>query len=252
MRIFCQVFTCVIVLTCVFSSVRQNEESTAAASSVTAHDWNARFFESTRGRIVDLLRRQRRTVDELAKALGLTDNAVRLHLIALERDSIVRAIGVRREGAVGKPATFYEVTAEAEPQYSRAYLPFLTALLATLGDRLTSDDLRDLMREVGHRLAGTAPATAEDLLARTELASGILNALGGITTVERDGESLRIQGCGCPLAVAVTERQEVCASVQTMLADVIGAPVAECCDRSDRPRCRFEVAGTSGAGSTSG
>jgi predicted ArsR family transcriptional regulator len=224
----------------------------SSATFVTAPDFNARFFETTRGRIVDLLRRQRRTVDELAKALGLTDNAVRLHLIALERDSIVRAIGVRREGAVGKPATFYEVTAEAEPQYSRAYLPFLTALLATLGDRLSSDDLRGLMRDVGHRLAGTPPATAADVLARAELASGILNALGGITSVERDGDTIRIQGCSCPLAVAVAERQEVCASVQTMLNDVIGAPVAECCDRAERPRCRFEIAGASAGDSASG
>jgi predicted ArsR family transcriptional regulator len=38
-----------------------------------------RFFESTRGRIVTLLRRTAMTTEELAKALGLTDNAVRAH-----------------------------------------------------------------------------------------------------------------------------------------------------------------------------
>jgi hypothetical protein len=26
-----------------------------------------------------------------------------------------------------------------------------------------------------------------------------------------------------------------------MLSDVIGAPVRECCERGDRPRCCFEV-----------
>ena len=48
-----------------------------------------RFFASTRGQIVTLLRRALRTVDELAGELGLTDNAIRAHLAALERDGLV-------------------------------------------------------------------------------------------------------------------------------------------------------------------
>jgi predicted ArsR family transcriptional regulator len=47
---------------------------------------NQRFFASTRGRIVTLLRRSSHTVEELAQALDLTDNAVRAHLATLERD----------------------------------------------------------------------------------------------------------------------------------------------------------------------
>jgi predicted ArsR family transcriptional regulator len=39
-----------------------------------------RFFESTRGQIVTILRGSPATVDELATKLALTDNAVRAHL----------------------------------------------------------------------------------------------------------------------------------------------------------------------------
>ena len=60
---------------------------------------NQRFFTSTRGRIVTLLRRASRTVDELAAALDLTDNAVRAHLATLERDGIVQQRGARRGGS---------------------------------------------------------------------------------------------------------------------------------------------------------
>jgi predicted ArsR family transcriptional regulator len=55
-----------------------------------------RFFSSTRGRIVALLRAATRTVDELADALGLTDNAVRAHLVTLERDGLVEPSGQPR------------------------------------------------------------------------------------------------------------------------------------------------------------
>ena len=204
---------------------------------------NARFFESTRGRIVELLRRSSRTVDELAAELGITDNAVRLHLGMLERDGVVRSRGVRREGTVGKPATIYDIDPAADPVFSNAYLPFLSTLLRALGDKLSPRELRALMRDVGQRLAGDAKAEG-GLAARAEFASRVLNELGGLTTIEKaeGGRGLAIRGCGCPLSAAVGERQEVCHAVQTMLAEITGAEVKEHCDRSgERPRCCFEL-----------
>jgi len=205
---------------------------------------NARFFESTRGRILDLLRRSPRTVDELAAELEITDNAVRLHLGALERDGFVRAAGVRREGSVGKPATIYEIDPGADPVFSKAYLPFLSTLLSSLGDRLEPRELRAVMRDVGHRLARDLSAEEASLASRVALASRVLNELGGITTVERaeSGRALTIRGCGCPLSSAVNASDCVCLAVQTMLADITGAEVRERCDRSgDRPQCCFEI-----------
>jgi predicted ArsR family transcriptional regulator len=205
---------------------------------------NARFFESTRGRIVEILRRGSRTVDELAAELGITDNAVRLHLGVLERDGVIRSRGVRREGAVGKPATIYDVAPDADPLFSNAYLPFLSTLLAALGDRMSVRELRALMRDVGQRLAAGAKSADGDLAARGELASKVLNELGGLTTIESDanGRSLSIRGCGCPLSIAVGERQEVCVAVQAMLAELTGAEVKETCDRSgERPQCCFQL-----------
>jgi predicted ArsR family transcriptional regulator len=202
---------------------------------------DARFHDSTRGRIVALLRRGPKTVEELAVDLELTDNAVRLHLGTLERDGIVAARGLRRAGGVGKPATEYEITAEAEPGFSEAYIPFLTSLLASVGSKLGSTELRAVMRDVGHRLAAANPEVAGDPRAKAERASQLLNALGGVTTVEKDGSRYAIRGCSCPLSVAVNERAEVCLAVQTMLRDVTGLTVKEDCDRSERPRCHFVV-----------
>ena len=54
--------------------------------------WRARLMESTRGKILDLLRTKEQTVNELAAALGLTDNAVRAHLLSLERDGLAPSI----------------------------------------------------------------------------------------------------------------------------------------------------------------
>ena len=72
---------------------------------MSAASLGTRFMESTRGQIVSLLRRSARTVEELAGALGLTNNAIRNHLATLERDGIVRQEGIRRGPGAGKPAT---------------------------------------------------------------------------------------------------------------------------------------------------
>lgn len=202
-----------------------------------------RFLTSTRGRILDLVRRKSRTVDELARELDLTDNAVRLHLDALEEDGFVRAAGVRRDGSVGKPATIYELDADGDVALSRAYLPFLSALLASLDERLAARELRSVMRDVGHRLAGEPTGQPAALESRARAASRLLNDLGGATTVERqdDGATLVIQGCGCPLSAAVREHEDVCLAVQTMLSAMTGADIRECCNHGGRPQCRFEL-----------
>jgi predicted ArsR family transcriptional regulator len=96
---------------------------------------NQRFFASTRGRIVVLLRRGGQTVEELAHTLGLTDNAVRAHLITLERDGLVQQQGARP--GKRKPSVVYDLAPAAEDLFPKAYGPVLRQLLQRLTERLT-------------------------------------------------------------------------------------------------------------------
>jgi len=207
---------------------------------MAGNTWDYRFFETTRGQIVDLLRRGSRTVDELARPLGLTDNAVRAHLAVLERDGLIRQNSVRRSGGVGKPAAVYELNPEIEPLFSKAYLPLLTKLLETLGDRMTAAELDATMRDVGRRLAAASPAPGGDVGTRVRTASRLLNDLGGLTAVEERDGTYVIRSLGCPLAVAVARRPEVCRAVETLLVEATGAEVREHCQRGARPQCCFE------------
>lgn len=202
-----------------------------------------RFLETTRGRILGLLRCDARTVEELAQALELTDNAVRAHLSTLERDGMVRSAGVRRGPGAGKPSTVYELPPEAEVVFSRAYPPVLAALLEELVARLPGAQADALLVGAGRRLAEplVPPGTASRA-ARLQAAVGVLNALGGSAELEeRDGGAV-IRGCGCPLASAVARRPETCRAVEALLSEVVGAPVRQCCRHGDRPSCCFEIA----------
>src|SRR5437764_11053845 len=108
--------------------------------------WERQIGGPTRGRIIALLRRGVSTVDEIATALRVTDNAIRPHIQQLEHAGIVRATGTRANVGAGKPATTYEVAASAEPALSGAYAPVLGALLEALAERLPAEELDSLLR----------------------------------------------------------------------------------------------------------
>lgn len=201
-----------------------------------------RFMDSSRGQVVALLRRGPRTVEELAQAMGLTDNAVRNHLATLERDGLVRAEGARKGPGAGKPAVVYELVPDAATLFSRAYPPVLSTVVDVLFDKLPVDAAEPLLREVGHRLAHGAGGPARgNLDMRVRAAAAVLTELGGDVEIIREDGGQRIQGSGCPLAAVVREHPAVCMAVETLVGDVAAAPTRSCCEHGDTPRCRFEV-----------
>lgn len=196
--------------------------------------------DGTRARLLALLREGTWTVDDLAERLSLTDNAVRFHMDALEKVGTVRKDGVRRIG-VGQPASVYSLSPVGEEAFSRAYAPVLIACLEELRDRSSAQQVATFLRRVGKRLARGFTHSPGPLAARVAGASDLLNTLGGITSVEKSGNTFRIVGRACPLSRAVDADHCVCAAVTSLVAEVVGAEVTERCDRSGRPKCCFEI-----------
>lgn len=202
--------------------------------------WERQIGGQVRGRIIALLRRGATTVEELAGSLGVTDNAVRPHLQLLEREGIVEAAGSRQGPGAGKPATTYALTSAAESSLSSAYAPVLAALMETLAERLSADELDEMMRDVGRRLGPSTPKGGS-LDARVRAAAALLSSLGSEIDVERTPDGFLLRGYACPLAAAVRGHPSACHAVEELLTSAVGVPVTECCDRTAGARCRFEV-----------
>jgi len=204
------------------------------------------LFDTSRGRIVTLLQRGSTTVDALASELRLTPSAVRSQLTAMERDGVVLRSGTRP--GTTRPSRVFELTPEVEQLLSRAYVPLLTHVVDVFTERLSAREVEVLLRKVGRALAkqltaGTRPVG--DMRSRLIAASELLNAeLGAVTHVEKNG-SYVIQGAGCPLSALTGKHPAVCVAMETLVKEVTGVPVRECCDRSGRPRCCFQVAAES-------
>jgi predicted ArsR family transcriptional regulator len=206
--------------------------------------WETSIGGAVRGRIIAMLRRGERSVEELASELQVTDNAVRAQLQTLERHGVVHQARVRREGAVGKPAVMYEIAPDAESLFSSAYAPVLKALLVSLEQRLDGPELDAVFRDAGRRLAlemGGDKTPSKQLEARVRSAADVLTALGAEIDVEREPGGFLLRGHACPLSEAVRAQPKVCHAIQELVAGVTGATVHECCDRDGHARCRFEI-----------
>lgn len=196
----------------------------------------------TRDRIVSLLRRAPRTVEELAEALAMTDNAIRPHLAALERTGLAETAEIVRDGGVGKPARRYRLTIAADRLPSAAYEPVLVTLVAELSDRLERSALEQTMRNVGKRLVAATPVPEGTFSDRVHAAGAVLAGLGGDADIVETPTGYTIQGYGCPLSAAVAECSSVCSAAAELITGITGGVVTERCDHGERPRCRFEVA----------
>jgi predicted ArsR family transcriptional regulator len=209
------------------------------------------LLDTTRGRIVALLRSGGSTADDLATRLGVSRSAVRVQLTAMERDGVVFRAGKKR--GTTRPSYLFGLTPESEQLLSTAYVPFLTALVGVLDESLAAEQLQSVLRGAGRRLAKELSRGSRlkgDLRSRVVMASELLNTqLGALTRVESNGHYW-IRSSGCPLAALTARCPSVCLAISAMLGEVIGAPVRECCERDGQPRCRFEIRKTAGRSGT--
>ena len=91
-------------------------------------------------------------------------------------------------------------------------------------------------------MAANAPAgQSANLESRVQSALKVLEAIGGAAQVVKHEDKLMIEASGCPLAAAVTVHPEVCHLAESLVAEIVKAPVHEQCDRTGRPKCRFEI-----------
>ncbi len=208
-------------------------------------NWVEKLTGETRARLLHLLRRSRQTITALADALHLTDNAVRTHIAALERDGIVEHAGTQRDTG-GKPARVYALTREGEELFPKAYALVLGELVDEIARTEGRDRATALLQAVGRRVAAGAGPQA-DRETRVATAADALRGLGGEVDVLPTEGGWHLLGYSCPLSAVTPGRPEVCALARALVEQITGEPVTECCERGDRPRCGFLIGESSPA-----
>jgi predicted ArsR family transcriptional regulator len=184
------------------------------------------------------------TVEDLSKELGITDNAVRQHLMALERDSMVARGATQSTG--GRPEQLYGLTAAGQELFPRHYAWFAELLINSLREEQGADALRERLESMGEavgRQITTRLAETKDKAERIRALSGIMRELGYQSgSIDSSKEKLpAIEATNCVFHNLAQRYPEVCHFDLAMMSEVVGCDVIhdECMVRGGHV-CRFK------------
>lgn len=183
----------------------------------------------TRSALLDALLENKQdglTLDQLATHLGVSRNAVRQHVTALERDGLVSATGMRQ--GTRRPSRTYGLTDSGAEEFPRRYdllaLSLLEALRDTIGDEGTETVLNALVDRVAARwlpaLERLEPGPRAAEVVRT------MNRLGyHAHAVNGDQPGSGIEAVNCVYHRVARETRIVCRFDERLLSRLLGETV---------------------------
>ncbi len=204
--------------------------------------WDSSLFLTTRGKVLLLLKRfSPCTVAYLSQQLGLTRNAIRQHLSALERDNLVTRQPMRTGPT--KPALAYSLTPQAEPLFPKQYASLLAnliqELLATEGNPLVAT----LLSSLGRTAAGSYLGRLAHLNGRARLneVRRIMEEGGAIAESCQMGPDVVIRDFNCPYSDVVKTQPEVCHVRRSFLQRLLEPATVELACDHRAARCEFRI-----------
>lgn len=199
-------------------------------------------MQRSRWQILDILKRKNKaTLDELAKELGLVPVTVRAHLSVLQREDLVAAEEVR--GKVGRPFYVYYLTEESERLFPKRYDALASLIIETLDtdgegklDNLF-DRISDVM--VAEHKARSAGQTLESRIAE---AVHILNKEGAMAEWEKTEDGFTVWEHNCPFFLVAQRHPKVCRIDHLFLSKFLNAEVQAAHRIVDgHPRCGYHI-----------
>lgn len=204
---------------------------------------DARFFQTTRGKIVTALRRRRgASAVDLADEFGLSPNAVRQQLVFLERDGFVAERSVRRGPT--KPTLEYSLTPAAASLFPQQYDRMLNAVLREVRATYGASAVRAVFARMSDRATAKLKrrSTGKDVRGRVEDLAGMLRENGVDTEVIEITGGYELREHNCPYAKTVAEHPEVCSVIHHVMGQNFpGKPTQVESLATGGAACRFEI-----------
>lgn len=188
-----------------------------------------------------LLKKSGLTIDDLAKELGISRNAVQQHTLALEKGGYLEKGALTETG--GRPGRVYVLSKKGIDLFPKQYSWFSELLLNSFKDELGKEGLETKMREIGKNLAQSLKPKLTGMTPSEKIneVSIIMQSLGFETTVNKDDEKLpSIHAYNCIYHHLAEEFEEVCQLDIALLETLLDSEVdhEECIVRGG-DACKF-------------
>lgn len=194
-------------------------------SLLNSKGWNAR---TPAQRILMALKMYgSQTATDIGKRLAITGEAVRQQLVRLAEDGLVAPRSESR--GVGRPAQFWDLTAEGNAEFPDTHAELTVQLLRTIQSRLGDEALDTIIsaREEETRTAYLAEMkNAGSLRERVDRLARLRSAEGYMADWQEmpDGSLLFVEN-HCPICAAATACQGFCRAEIEVFKSVLGSDV---------------------------
>jgi predicted ArsR family transcriptional regulator len=198
---------------------------------------------STRMEVLEFLRRKQAASAEVISAqLGITPNAVRQHLAALEKDGLVNSEPV--QGKRGRPSLMFSLTDKADAAFPKRYGQLATMVLNELSEMGGPALLDEVFERVAARHAGAIEKqlTGLDFEEKLERVVESIRRAGTLAEQEETGDGVRVTIHNCPFRNTALKYPQVCTITPRLLVKLLGAQVSQEASIHRRdPYCSFLV-----------
>jgi DeoR family suf operon transcriptional repressor len=200
-------------------------------------------MKSTRDRILQtILHKPRRTINELAEAVGINPISVRHHLTNLQVEGLVAAEEERH--GVGRPRLVYFLTEDGMEKFPTRYLRLTTRLLAQMKETMPAPVVSKLFSQIADDMASDYADQVQGLgmEERLDFVKTLLAEEGFTVEWEKIGEQYQIHEITCPYYKIGINHPEVCTVDQALISKMLALPAEKVqCILNGGAHCTYVV-----------
>jgi predicted ArsR family transcriptional regulator len=183
------------------------------------------------------------SVNEMAKALGITEMAIRRHLNTLERDGLIETKLIRQ--AMGRPMHLYSLTLLADDLFPKNYHQLTLELLDELETEENNNPVGQLFEGRKQKLLQKYKGRMEgkSLVDRVAELANIQNNNGYMVKWDTDDTGQYVfTEYNCPIAQVAKRYNEACHCELSLFQNLLGAEVerTECLTKGGN-KCTYLI-----------
>jgi DeoR family transcriptional regulator, suf operon transcriptional repressor len=200
-------------------------------------------MKSTRDRILQtILHQPRRTINELAEAVGINPISVRHHLTNLQVEGLVTADEERH--GVGRPRLVYFLTEDGMEKFPTRYLRLTTRLLTQMKESMPAPVVSMLFSQIADDMAKDYADQVQGLgmEERLDFLKALLAEEGFTVDWEKKGDQYHIHEISCPYYQIGINHPEVCTVDQALISKMLALPAEKVqCILNGGAHCTYVV-----------
>lgn len=183
-------------------------------------------------------------IDEIAKTVNISRNAVQQHISALELEGYLQAGELNK--TAGRPVRRYVLTEAGINSFPKQYAWFSELILTDLKNELGSEAFQRYLHKLGNNLSQSLLSRFEGKQSdeRIEELQKVMNELGFKTkdTINSGSNERTIEACNCIYHDLAQKHEEICEFDKTLMSSLLDKDIelVECMAKGGTA-CRFKI-----------